>query len=69
MEDDGISGILQSRIPTPARGNSMTKQAIVDTLKDAYQTTPGFQNAWPVARDYLLKRQLQGYIPDVVIPN
>jgi len=44
MDNGGISGILQSRIPTPSRGNNMTRQQIVNELKDIYQTTPGFDN-------------------------
>jgi YD repeat-containing protein len=69
MKDGGISGILQSRIPVPPN-NAMTQQAIVNELKDIYQTTSGFENAWPAPRAYLLRMQQQGHIPsDVLIPS
>jgi len=54
MEDGGISGILQSRIPVDT---NMDPQDIINELHDIYFENPNFKNLWPPARDYL--RDLQ----------
>jgi hypothetical protein len=66
MENGGISGILQSRIP---KGTTMTKQQIVDELKAIYLSRPELNNFWPAARDWLIKMQKLGNLDSSLIIN
>jgi hypothetical protein len=69
MENGGISGILQSRIP---KGTAMPKQDIINELRNVYMdpARPELNNLWPTARDWLRKMQSQGHLDTTLsIPN
>ena len=66
----GVSGILQSEIPTGNPGG-LSPQAVITKLNQVYTdpARPEFHNMWPASRDWLIQLQSAGHLdPSLSIP-
>ncbi len=67
MNDGGISGILQSRIPVET---FMEPQDVIDELRKVYFERAELRNLWAPARDWLRDLQQHEFLDaSLVIPN
>ncbi|EDM26651.1 hypothetical protein LNTAR_18430 [Lentisphaera araneosa HTCC2155] len=70
LEEGSINQALRKAIPYGQKPKTFAeKQEILEKLKILYESKPEWEKMWPLARDILKKRQAEGYLQNLNIPN